>query len=49
MKLDLIIIVVAVIIILAMILTVLYGNKSSRHGYGRNLPAVNDAALTYTA
>lgn len=38
MKFNLIMIIAAILMILAMILTIIYDKESSRHGYGSYLP-----------
>ncbi len=41
MKIDMFLIFLAILMILAMILTVVYGKKFSRHGYGLTAPSVH--------
>ena len=39
MRLDFFIIIIGILLVVAMVLTLLYGGKYSRHGYGSKVPA----------
>ena len=44
MRLDFIIIALGILLVVAMLLTLLYGKEYSRHGYGQVMPVNDDAS-----
>lgn len=49
MRLDIFMIIVGILLVVAMVLTLLYGKDYSRHGYGSVLPVIQGQAADYPA